>query len=143
MCFKSFLLSSDAHMTNSFPSERSPPARLVLREEGLYKSDREPVPYNLTVQPATRKASEQIAAETHDGIRAANARAEKELEKIRAELDYLRRRCQNEGDAEGRRLALLMQSAKEEEDHRKIMEQEASRRRTSLLLEQVPCLLAY
>jgi len=58
-------------------------------------SDREPVPYNLTVQPAARKASEQIAAETHDSIRAANARAEKELEKIRAEQDYLRRR-QNE-----------------------------------------------
>lgn len=131
-------------MANSFPSGRSPPARFVLREEGLYRSDREPVPYNLTVQPATRKASEQIAAETHDSIRAANARAEKELEKIRAEQDYLRRRYQNEGDAEARRLALLMQSAKEEEDHRQNMqEQEASRRRTRLLLEQVPCLLAY
>ena len=128
-------------MANLFPSGRSPPARLVLREEGLYRSDREPVPYNLTVQPATRKASEQIAAETHDSIRAANARAEKDLEKIRAEQDYLRRRCQNEGDAEARKLA---QSAKEEEDHRKNMEeQEASRRRTRLLLEQVPCLLAY
>jgi hypothetical protein len=136
----SFLLSFGAHMANSFPSGRSPPARLVLREEGLYRSDREPVPYNLTVQPATRKASEQIAAETHDSIRAANARAEKDLEKIRAEQDYLRRRCQNEGDAEARKLA---QSAKEEEDHRKNMEeQEASRRRTRLLLKQVPCLLA-
>jgi len=130
-------------MANSFPSGRSPPARLVLREEGLYRSDREPVPYNLTVQPATRKASEQIAAETHDSIRAASARAEKELEKIRAEQDYLRRRCQNEGDAEARRLALLRQSAKEEEDHRKNMEQEASRRRRRLLREQVLCLLAY
>jgi len=130
-------------MANLFPSGRSPPARLVLREEGLYRCDREPVPYNLTVQPAARKASEQIAAETHDSIRAANARSEKELEKIRAELDYLRRRCQNEGDAEARRLALLRQSAKEEEDHRKNMEQEASRRRTRLLREQVLCLLAY
>ena len=131
-------------MATPFPSGRSTPARLVLREEGLYRSDREPVPYNLTVQPAARTASEQIAAETHDSIRAANARAEKELEKIRAEQeDYLRRRYQNEGDAEARRLALLRQSAKEEEDHRKNMEHEASRRRTRLLLEQALSLLAY